>query len=76
MGENNPPSGKANPERSGFFMSLLQGIVRDIVKLIVIFALGTAGGAIVCLYYGFSLAYSVVGGIAIFAIAVAAFISS
>ena len=61
---------------SGFWSSLLSSILRDLMKLVMIFALGTLGGAAICLYYGLPLAYSFVGGIAIFAIAVAAFISA
>lgn len=61
---------------AGFWSNLFSSILRDIMKLMVIFALGTLGGAAICLYYGFPLIYSFVGGIAIFAIAVAAFISS
>jgi hypothetical protein len=60
----------------GILAGLLGSILRDIVKLVVIFALGTLGGAAICLYYGFPLIYSFAGGIAIFAIAVAAFIAS
>ena len=61
---------------AGFWSSLLHSILRDLVKLVAIFALGILGGAAICLYYGFPLIYSFAGGIAIFAIAVAAFISS
>jgi hypothetical protein len=43
---------------------------------VIIFALGTLGGAVICLYYGFPLVFSVVGGISIFAFAVAAFMAS
>lgn len=65
------------PERAaGFVTGLLTSILRDILKLVVIFALGTLGGAAICLYYGIAIIYSFVGGIAIFAIAVAAFIAS
>lgn len=60
----------------GILAGLLGSIVRDLMKLVIIFALGTVGGAAICLYYGFPLIFSFVGGIAIFAIAVAAFIAS
>jgi hypothetical protein len=46
------------------------------MKLIIIFVLGTLGGAAICLYHGYPLVYSFIGGIAIFAIAVAAVIGS
>ncbi len=61
---------------TGFFSNLVSSILRDLMKLVIIFALGTFGGAVICLYYGFPLVFSFVGGVAIFAIAVAAFISS
>jgi hypothetical protein len=61
---------------SGFFVSLLDGILRSMAKLVIIFALGTLGGAAICLYHGYPLIYSFIGGIAIFAIAAAVVISS
>jgi hypothetical protein len=61
---------------AGFWSSLFSSLLRDLMKLIVIFALGTLGGAMICLYYGFPIVFSFVGGIAIFVIAVAAFINS
>ena len=61
---------------TGFFRNLFGSILRDLIKFVIIFALGTLGGAVICLYYGFPLVFSVVGGIAIFALAVAAFMAS
>jgi hypothetical protein len=61
---------------TGFFRNLFGSILRDLIKLVIIFALGTLGGAVICLYYGFPLVFSVVGGISIFAFAVAAFMAS
>ena len=55
----------------GFFSSLLLGIVRDIVKLVVAFVVGTGAGAIVCWYYGFPLGFSILGGILVLAVALA-----
>ena len=58
-----------NGEKRGFLASLLVGLVRDAVKLIVSFAIGTAAGAVVCWYYGIPLAFSIFGGILVLAMA-------
>lgn len=77
MTDQNPDNKSAFPARNaGFFSSLLTSLLRDMMKLVMIFALGTVGGAAICLYYGFPIVFSFVCGIAIFAIAVAAFMSS
>ena len=60
-----------NGEQRGFLASLLMGLVRDAVKLIMAFAVGTAAGAVVCWYYGIPLAFSILGGILVLALALA-----
>ena len=55
----------------GFFASLFMSLVRDAVKLIVAFAVGTGAGAVVCWYYGVPLVFSVVGGILVLGLALA-----
>lgn len=55
----------------GFFSSLLFGLVRDAVKFIVAFAVGTGAGAIVCWYYGIPLVFSFLGGILVLGLALA-----
>jgi hypothetical protein len=55
----------------GFLASLLVGLVRDAVKLIIAFAIGTGAGAIVCWYYGFPLVFSILGGIIVLGLALA-----
>jgi hypothetical protein len=55
----------------GFFATLLQSLVRDIVKFITAFALGTGAGAIVCWYYGIPLAFSLIGGFIVLGFALA-----
>jgi hypothetical protein len=55
----------------GFFSSLLLSIVRDAVKFIVAFAVGTGAGAIVCWYYGIPLVFSFLGGILVLGLALA-----
>ena len=55
----------------GFFSSLLLGLVRDAVKFIIAFAVGTGAGALVCWYYGIPLVFSFVGGILVLGLALA-----
>ena len=55
----------------GFLTSLVAGLVRDAVKLIVAFAIGTGAGAIVCWYYGLPLALSLLGGILVLGLTLA-----
>ena len=55
----------------GFFRTLLQGIVRDAIKFITAFVVGTGAGAIVCWYYGLPLALSLIGGFLVLGIALA-----
>ena len=55
----------------GFFASLFMGLLRDAVKMIVAFAVGTGAGAIVCWYYGIPLIFSVIGGILVLGLALA-----
>ena len=55
----------------GFLASLLISLVRDAVKIIVAFAVGTGAGAVVCWYYGIPLAFSILGGILVLGIALA-----
>ena len=64
-----PESGKSAP--GGFFSTLLSGLARDLVKLVVAFLLGTGAGAIVCLYYGIPMGFSILGGILVLGIALA-----
>lgn len=55
----------------GFLSSLVLGLVRDLVKFIIAFAVGTGAGAIVCWYYGIPLAFSLLGGILVLGLALA-----
>lgn len=59
--------GGIRPHLTKFFASL----VRDLVQLIVAFVVGTAGGALVCWYYGIPLAFSIIGGILVLGVALA-----
>jgi hypothetical protein len=55
----------------GFFSSLLIGLVRDAVKFIIAFVVGTGAGAIACWYYGIPLVFSLLGGILVLGLALA-----
>ena len=55
----------------GFFSSLLKGIVRDIVKFVTAFLLGTGAGALICWYYGLPMALAFLGGFIVLGIALA-----
>ena len=57
--------------KRGFFATLLVGLVRDAVKFIIAFAVGTGAGAIVCWYYGIPLVLSLLGGILVLGLALA-----
>ena len=63
---------QAGPEESrGFFASLLLGLLRDAVKMVIAFAVGTGAGAIVCWYYGLPMALALLGGFLVLALVLA-----
>ena len=55
----------------GFFATVLIGLVRDAVKFIIAFSVGTGAGAMVCWYYGIPLVFSLLGGILVLGFALA-----
>ena len=55
----------------GFFVSLLESFAKTAGYLFLAFAIGTGAMAGVCLYYGFPLVFSLVGGFVVLGIAVA-----
>lgn len=55
----------------GFIAEFLMGLVRDAVKFILAFAIGTAAGAVVCWYYDIPLVFSLLGGILVLGLALA-----
>lgn len=69
--ENKPANELSGGGVREFLTSFLASLARDAFKLIVAFAVGTGGAAIVCWYYGFPLALSILGGILVLAIALA-----
>ena len=60
-------------ERKGqsLLSSFFGGLIREAVKLIIAFAVGTGAGAIVCWYYGIPLIVSLLGGVLVLALALA-----
>ena len=55
----------------GFLTSLLASLAHGALQLVLSFAVGTGAAAIVCWYYGIPLAFSILGGILVLAIALA-----
>ena len=55
----------------GFLTSLVAGLAQGALQLVLSFAVGTGAAAIVCWYYGIPLAFSIIGGILVLAIALA-----
>ena len=55
----------------GFLSDFLMSLVRDAVKFIIAFAVGTGAGAIVCWYYGIPLVFALLGGILVLGLALA-----
>lgn len=48
-----------------------RSLLRDLVRLVLAFAVGTAAAGIACLYYGLPLVLSLGGGIAVLGFALA-----
>ena len=70
MNEDHKPKADLNRDQNrGFLASLFMGLVRDAVKLIIAFAVGTGAGAVVCWYYGLPLVLSLLGGFLVLALA-------
>lgn len=51
--------------------SILGNLMRDVVKMIIAFAIGTGASAIVCWYYDLPLVVSLLGGFIVLGIALA-----
>jgi hypothetical protein len=70
---NDPDTEIESHERGarGFLSSLLLGLVRDAVKLVIAFGVGTGAAAIACWYYGIPLGFSLLGGILVLGLALA-----
>jgi len=71
MQKDNRPDDQGGSGKPGFWATLLQGLIRDTVGLWITFLIGTAAGAVLCLYLGVPLAFCVLGGILVLAVYVA-----
>lgn len=65
------PDTSAPSNRPGFLTTLLQGFIRDTVGLWITFLFGTGAAAVVCLYFGIPLIFSLLGGVIVLAVYVA-----
>lgn len=70
MTEDRKPNVDTETSR-GFLATLLVGLVRDALKLLIAFAVGTGAGAIVCWYYDIPMVFSLLGGILVLGFALA-----
>lgn len=71
MQKDNHPDKTNELNKQGFLASLLQGLIRDTIGLWITFLIGTAAGAVICLYFGAPLIFSLLGGILVLAVYVA-----
>ena len=53
-----------------FFVSVFTGLLRDTLRLLIAFCIGTVVSAGVCLYYGLPLVLSLIGGFIVLGVAV------
>ncbi len=72
MQQNNQPDEHPDKQEGsraeGFFISLLQGAIRDTIGMWVSVLIGTIIGAVICLYFGIPLIFSLVGGLLVMAV--------
>ena len=71
MPNDDRPDATDESNKQGFLSILLQGFIRDTVGLWITFLFGTGVGAIICLYFGVPLIFSLLGGIIVLAVYVA-----
>lgn len=71
MQNDTDPDKPVGSNRQGFLATLLQGLIRDTVGLWITFLIGSVAGAIMCLYFGAPLIFSLLGGILVLAVYVA-----
>ncbi len=69
--QNGPANGEGGNGFRSFILSFLAGLARDALKMVVAFGVGTAGGALVCWYYGLPIGLSLLGGILTLGLALA-----
>ncbi|MCR9139829.1 MAG: hypothetical protein NXI27_27805 [Alphaproteobacteria bacterium] len=71
MQNDDRPDKSAESNRQGFLSTLLQGLIRDTIGLWITFLFGTGAAAVVCLYFGIPLIFSLLGGVIVLAVYVA-----
>ena len=71
MQKDNRPDEPSGSNKQGFLATLLQGLIRDTVGLWITFLIGTIAGAVICLYFGAPLIFSLLGGVLVLAVYVA-----
>lgn len=71
MRKDNNPEKPGGANKHGFLSTLLQGLIRDTIGLWITFLFGTGVGAIICLYFGAPLVFSLLGGVLVLAVYVA-----
>ena len=71
MQKDDKPDRPDGSDKQGFLATLLQRLIRDTIGLLITFLIGTGAGAIICLYLGAPLIYSLLGGILVLAVYVA-----
>lgn len=68
MQNDNRPDNSDSSNAQGFLTSLIQGAIRDTIGMWVSVLIGTAVAAVICLYYGIPLIFSLVGGVLVLSI--------
>ena len=68
MQKDNRPDKPSGSKKQEFLATLLQGLIRDTVGLWITFLIGTGAAAIMCLYFGAPLIFSLLGGILVLAV--------
>ena len=76
MNDNPGPLTNSRSVLNAILLGVAKGVYRVALTLTITFAIGTAAGAFVCLYYGMPLMFSVVGGMISLGVAVALVLNS
>lgn len=71
MQDDHRPNMPEGSDNQGFLATLFQGFLRDTAMLWVSVLIGTGLGAVICLYFGAPLIFSLLGGILVLAVFVA-----
>jgi uncharacterized membrane protein YeaQ/YmgE (transglycosylase-associated protein family) len=71
MQKDNRPDKPEGSDRQGFLGTLLQGLIRDTLGMWFTVLIGTGAGAVICLYLGAPLIFSLLGGVLVLAVYIA-----